>query len=186
MEVIDRNPHYICKNYGGKYVLIDGVWAFEYYGDISHFRETIIEAFDKDGNYISKIPIKRELISKYNEKLYSYTRENIVQINYDFYLLPQAGGGTMDDIEQLRQNMISSDFAGNFDIGIISHGYDRDVKEICKIGHSRFIYNSNPEKISLDQYCKNYELALKKYPIYELLIEEIFNRNKKLIKRITK
>ena len=179
MKVIEREPHAAVNFKNARYEIKDnGEFIFKHSADVAHFIDTIDECFDSQGNSIGSITIYRKLVVKENVETEIDSDTWIVQINYDFYLLPLAQVWTAPEVEKLFYILENSKFNAEFDLSL-----DRDrfkankQQEICVWGNKRLIYNNNPKKISNVEYKENYNKAIKKYPDYKTQIESLYKAN---------
>lgn len=179
MKVIEREPHAVVNIKNARYELKDnGEFICKHSADVAHFIDTIDECFDSKGNSIGSITIERKLVVKENLELEIDSDKGIVQINYDFYLLPLALPWTAPEVEQLCYLLENSKFNAEFDLSFDRNRFKANKQqEICVWGNKRLIYNDNPKKISNVEYKENYNKAIKKYPNYKTQIESLYKAN---------
>ena len=179
MKVIEREPHAVVNVNNLRYELKDnGEFICKQSADVANFIDTIDECFDSQGNSIGSIILERKLVVKENFEIETDSHKGIVQINYDFYLLPLARAWTAPEVEQLCYILENSKFNAEFDLSIDKDRFNANKQqEICVWGNKRLIYNDNPKKISNVEYKENYNKAIEKYPNYKTQIESLYKAN---------
>jgi len=191
MRIIEREPHAIFNVHNKRFEFENDEWLFKATGTISHAIETYDEVFDRNGNPIREMLIDKKIITETKEFSRDF-KKGIVQINYDFHLLPFGRAWTVEDFDHLL-DILENTFNYQFDIihiDNIKYGdwfnetpldnpESNEGKEICSLGYSRVLSNIT-QMIPLNEYKNNYKKALIKFPEYKEIIERIFQLNLKL------
>jgi hypothetical protein len=172
-----------------RYVLENGKWSYRFFA-IAYYRIiTREEVFNANGESLGEMEtnVKTE---RDEMKEYSIDDDmlNIVQINFDFELIPNSGCYTMDEVSNVAR-LLNNTFDGETFNVIHREGYREpmylqsrhyakmDSSEISTIGHSRIIYNVVDKMIDAKTYHENYQRAIKKYPKHVRQITYLYKCN---------
>lgn len=182
-------------------VLHNNEYCKESYGEHTFKQETIQPAYDKEGNYIDDIT-STKLVDRNTNVIYSDERFHVqrcmVQINFNFYLIPIEGYLRLDDIHRDIKILNNSTVFNNTDFTTVRkeryttipetknmvNVYDIDTGKnesyeltINNTNTVTIVNRINPKNIDAKQYRENYKKALKKYPEYKDVINKLFNAN---------
>ena len=172
-----------------RYVLENGKWSYRFFA-IAYYRTTTYEeVFNASGKSLGE---KETSIKYESEDIKEYVIEddmlNIVQINFDFELIPNSGCNNMDEVYNVTRLLNNTFGKESFNVShrenykkltyLGSRHYGKMEKsEICSVGHSRLIYNTVDEVVDAKTYHDNYQRAIKKYPKYAIQIRYLYRCN---------
>lgn len=172
-----------------RYVLENGKWSYRFFA-IAYYRTTTYEeVFNAKGESMGEL----ETSIKYEtEDMKEYGIEddmlNIIQVNFDFELIPNSGCWTMDEVSNVARLLNNTFGKESFNV-IHREGYKEpihmhfrhhakmDKSEICTIGNSRLIYNAVDKVIDVKTYHENYQRAIKNYPQQAKQIKYLYKCN---------
>jgi len=211
MRKVKHEPHFIGKVQNKRFEKEHGEWIFKATGDLSYFIETFDDAFNRDGEFIREISINKTLVTK-RDNFQRDDNKGIVQIGYDFYLLPFGNIHVINQVLELT-DILNGTFNKRFvvvhseelytiypnsfgnrgftsrkacwfkketTIEMFQPYYNNEEefknREICAMGNSRFVATSS-KRISIDDYTKNYNNALDKYPMHKKVIDNLYQLN---------
>jgi hypothetical protein len=122
----------------------DNKWIFKVYADHMYIKRNKIDTYLKDGSFYKTISedeyFNKQCIEEIEQPL------GVVQINYEFHLMPIGYISTVDEIESLTTKLNNS-FNKKFDTEITTEPSDssnlyksiRKPYEVNRYGHSRHI-----------------------------------------------
>lgn len=173
MRIVKNEPHFISSVTNERFEFENHEWFFKSTGEVSYSIDTYDDVFDRNGKFIKEMVIDSEIKHEIRNFVLNHDK-SIVQINYDFYLLPLTTVTTIPDL-QGTTNVLMNTFNTKM---CVEHRESRCAigKEICKLGHSCCIFNDTP-KITKKDYTKNYQNAISKYPDFENKINWLYQEN---------
>lgn len=175
MRIVKNEPHFISNVTNERFEFENGEWFFKSTGEASYSIDTYDDVFDRNGKFIKEIVISSEIKHETRNFVLNHN-QSIVQINYDFYLLPLTRVITIPDL-QGTTNVLTNTNTFITKMSVENKESSRTKgKEICKVGHSCCIFNDTP-KIPKKEYTKNYQNAISKYPDFEKQINWLYEAN---------
>lgn len=169
MRIVENEPHFISKVTNERFEFENDEWFFKSTGEASYSIDTHDDVFDRNGKFIKEMVIDSEIKHERRNFVLNHNK-SIVQINYDFYLLPLTKVTTIPDLQETTDILMNT-FNTKMSVENRAKG-----KEICKVGHSCSIFNNTP-KIPKKDYTKNYQNAISKYPDFEKQINWLYQVN---------
>lgn len=183
---VERKLDYLQNHTNQHYVFEDGKWVFKFIASAIYKIRKFDEVFLSDGTSLGIKEIDCQTDIEYNKEFLIINQmENIIQINWDFELIPMSYCHTMEEIAKVTKYLNQSFEKETFDM-IHLEGYKNskspyhksmDKSEISTTGHSRLIFNVVDEVIDIKTYHENYKRAIKKYPMYVNTITHLYKCN---------
>jgi hypothetical protein len=173
MRIVKNEPHFISSVTNERFELENDEWFFKSTGEASYSINTHGDVFDRNGKFIKEMIIDSEIKHEIRNFVLNHDK-SIVQINYDFYLLPLTSVITIPELQKIT-NILMNTF--NTKMSVERKESRHAIgKEICKLGHSCCIFNDTP-KITKKDYTKNYQNAISKYPDFINNIKWLYEEN---------
>lgn len=203
---METKEYLICKNDSvNSIILQNNEYCLQSKGNHEFQRDIYQDLYDKDGNFIMNTKVKTERITKKDNTLifnhnHCGVNYNLVQINFDFYLVPFEGYIKLDDFHKdirllnnskntfpnTKFNYTSKDrytlipnpkdMVDTYSIELGEH-VTYELTTISSDSTVTITNVINPENVDAKQYRDNYKKALKKFPRYEYYIKELFKAN---------
>jgi hypothetical protein len=173
MRIVKNEPHFICNVKNERFEFENDEWFFKSTGEVSYSIDTHDDVFDRNGKFIKEMIIDSKIEHETRNFVLNHDK-SILQINYDFHLLPLTIVINIPDLQKLSYTLMNT-FNTKISVEYKESSCAKG-KEICKLGHSSSIFNDIP-KIPKKEYTKNYQNAISKYPDFEKQINWLYEVN---------